>query len=119
MNPITRVVFDCKDPVKLADFWEAATGYTRAKLPPEEKGKIEVIYHPDKIGPMYMFHVNPDEKKVKNRVHVEFDTKDMDADVGRLTELGAKVVATHGEPGVSWTVMSDPEGNEFCVVKFG
>jgi predicted enzyme related to lactoylglutathione lyase len=119
MNPITRVVFDCKDPIKLADFWAAATGYKKAGWASPETNEMELIYHPDKVGPGYLFHANPDEKKVKNRVHVEFDTKDMDADVGRLVELGARVVATHTNDGVNWTVMADPEGNEFCMVKFG
>jgi hypothetical protein len=35
--------------------------------------------------------------------------------VGRLTGLGARVIAEHSMPGLRWTVLADPEGNEFCV----
>ena len=55
----------------------------------------------------------PEEKAVKNRVHLDLGADDREAEVQRLLALGARRVADHG----SWTVMQDPEGNEFCVVQ--
>ncbi len=53
---------------------------------------------------------------VKNRVHMDLRGESMAAEVARLAALGATFIAerTLGE-GVRWTVMADPEGNEFCV----
>jgi predicted enzyme related to lactoylglutathione lyase len=52
---------------------------------------------------------------VKNRVHVDLVTDDREAEIARLVELGAKRGDDHAEFGHTWTVMSDPEGNEFCL----
>jgi predicted enzyme related to lactoylglutathione lyase len=48
-------------------------------------------------------------------VHVDLRADDRAAEVARLTGLGASVVAEYALPGLWWTVLADPEGNEFCV----
>lgn len=50
---------------------------------------------------------------MKNRVHLDVQADDLDADVTRLQELGASVWYTHDD---GFVVMRDPEGNEFCVL---
>ena len=57
----------------------------------------------------------PEGKSVKNRMHLDFHTADRAAEVVRLVRLGATAHDTHHEYGIEWTVMTDPEGNEFCV----
>ena len=58
---------------------------------------------------------SPKPKKAKNRVHLDLVADDRDAEVARLQDLGATVVARHSESDEAWTVMRDPYGNEFCV----
>ena len=57
----------------------------------------------------------PDEKVVKNRIHLDFRPDDQQAEVERVIAMGAKHVDIgQGEP--SWVVLADPEGNEFCIL---
>jgi predicted enzyme related to lactoylglutathione lyase len=117
VSPITRIAFDCANAASLADFWVAVTGY--AKVTASEE--YAFVVHPDKVGPALMFNKVPEGKVVKNRVHVEVDTNDLEAEVSRIEGLGATRLAFHRseEFNAAWMVMADPEGNEFCVVKIG
>jgi len=51
----------------------------------------------------------------RDQMHLDLYTEDQAAEVRRLTGLGARVVRDHHEPGDDYVVMTDPEGNEFCV----
>ena len=64
-----------------------------------------------------MFARNPDEKTAKNRMHLDGTAPSVGAEVARLVDLGATRVADMEEYGYTWTVMADPEGNEFCIAK--
>ena len=57
----------------------------------------------------------PEPKIVKNRAHVDWDAGDLEAEVERLVALGGSVVAHHNLGDFRWTIVADPEGNEFCV----
>jgi predicted enzyme related to lactoylglutathione lyase len=57
----------------------------------------------------------PEPRAGKKRVHLDFGVTDQAAEVERLIGLGAKEIAEHSVPGSGWTVLTDPEGNEFCV----
>ena len=57
----------------------------------------------------------PEPRTGKNRAHIDWQTDDRPAEVGRLVALGATVLAEHEMPGFGWTVLADPDGNEFCV----
>lgn len=52
----------------------------------------------------------PEAKAIKNRVHIDVTTDDLDA----LIAHGARVLRPKGEGGIGWTVLADPDGNEFC-----
>lgn len=69
------------------------------------------------LGHRILFQRVPEPKTVKNRLHLDLHppTGTRDTEVARLTDLGAKVLREVAEAGGSWTVMEDPEGNEFCV----
>ena len=62
-----------------------------------------------------LFQKVPEGKVVKNRVHLDFASEDMVIEVDRLRGLGASVIAERSLGDFRWTVMADPEGNEFCV----
>ena len=61
----------------------------------------------------------PETKTIKNRVHLDLTTgaDDRDAEIERLLRLGARRVNIGQTGEESWTVLADPEGNEFCVVR--
>ena len=59
----------------------------------------------------------PEEKAVKNRLHLDLRPKDQAAEVARLEALGARRVDIGQGTDKTWVVMADPEGNEFCVLR--
>jgi Glyoxalase-like domain len=72
-----------------------------------------LVERADGAGPRLFFQLVPEPKTVKNRVHLDLLTDDPDAEVRRLIDLGARVLAEHD----SFLVLADPEGNEFCVAR--
>jgi len=115
---IHQVAVDCKDPSLLSVFWAEVLGYAR-----EDWGKQygALVYGADDRGVRIVFLGVPELKVAKNRVHLDVRTRDnsRDAEVQRLVGLGAREIETKSisaETGRStWTIMLDPEGNEFCV----
>jgi len=69
------------------------------------------------LGRRILFQRVPETKTVKNRLHLDLHTEPgkEGAETDRLRGLGATVLRHVKEPGGEWTVMADPEGNEFCV----
>ena len=65
---------------------------------------------------IHIFLRVPESKTVKNRLHIDLAPEDRDAAVERLKQLGARPVDVGQGPDVSWVVLADPEGNEFCVL---
>ena len=59
----------------------------------------------------------PETKAIKNRLHIDLSPDDRDAEVERLLGLGATRVDIGQGDDVSWVVLADPEGNEFCVLR--
>ena len=67
-------------------------------------------------GRRLLFNRVPEPKSVKNRVHLDIHAgPERDATVARLQEHGATLIRHVKEQGGEWTVLADPEGNEFCV----
>jgi predicted enzyme related to lactoylglutathione lyase len=112
---VGEVVIDCADHETVVAFWMAAMGdYER-----HEMNEQYVAIAPRERGagrPPILFQKVPEPKIVKNRVHLDLRGESMAAEVERLTALGATFIAERslGES-VRWTVMADPEGNEFCI----
>ena len=73
------------------------------------------LHPPPGAGPDWIFLAVPDEKVVKNRIHLDFRPDDQQAEVDRLLGLGARHVDI-GQGTPSWVVLADPEGNEFCIL---
>jgi hypothetical protein len=107
-----NVTFDCAEPRRLAAFWAAATGYAEVEAT-DERVRLAA---PDHRGPRsLLFNRVPEAKAGKNRVHVDLASRRPGLEVRRLVALGARSHGRHRRHGVAWTVMTDPEGNEFCV----
>ena len=107
-----EIVIDCAAHDVLERFWTAALGWQSRRL----NEQYVAIIPPDRSQMAILLQKVPEPKTVKNRVHIDFGAQNMAAEVERLIGLGATWIAERqlfGSPG--WTVLADPEGNEFCV----
>ena len=110
-----HIVVDTHDLPGLARFWTQALGW---KILSERDR--EIVIGPEQSAPVGMcFMPVPDAKTVKNRVHLDLTTsaEDRNEEIERLLALGARWVDVGQTGAESWTVLADPEGNEFCVVR--
>jgi hypothetical protein len=121
MAKITEIVFDCLEPSILAGFWERTlddfnireyddheiTKLAAQGLKPESDPQVALD------GPHFniFFQISKEAKRVKNRIHLDICAGNREPEVQRLEALGASVRDIHE----TYTVMLDPEGNEFCV----
>ncbi len=112
---VGNITFDCDDVLTVARFWSAAID---RPLDPNSDSQFASIGggDADRVEPAWYFEKVPEPKVAKNRMHLDLVDPDPSA-VKRLVSLGASIVAEHELPDGSqrWTVMQDPEGNEFCV----
>jgi hypothetical protein len=115
---IQCLCIDTTDPSGLATFWESALGWRRTFDRDDEVALEPPAGSPeDGIVPDLLFLRVPEDKAVKNRLHLDLRPKDQTAEVARLAGLGATRVDVGQKQDVSWVVMADPEGNEFCVLR--
>ncbi|RZQ64856.1 VOC family protein [Amycolatopsis suaedae] len=106
------VTVDCADPVALAGFWTKALG---VEVVQNFEDAYLVLAPQEGTGVSVALQQVPEERAGKNRLHLDFGTGDRAAEVARLVGLGATELREHSVPGLDWTVLADPEGNEFCV----
>ncbi len=109
---------DAADPDRLAAFWAAALGWRRTYDSSEEVA-LEPPEHSvwDGVVPDLLFLRVPEAKAGKNRLHLDLRPDDQGIEVERLISLGAARTDVGQSADVSWVVMADPEGNEFCVLQ--
>lgn len=126
---LADIVFDCAHPATLARFWAAALdGHEVAPYDGEELVRLRslgidnveddptVLVQPTNGGgPRLWFHLVPEPKRVKNRVHLDLRADDVSEELARLVALGA--VAIDDQPTGDVVILRDPEGNEFCLVR--
>jgi hypothetical protein len=113
IGPVAAVVVDCADPAAMLRFWGAASGW-----PERDSGAGLAALRSPAGGPYLEFVPAPDAKVVKNRMHLDvapYPDDDHQAEVDRLRRAGA-VPVDIGQGAVSWAVLADSEGNEFCVL---
>ena len=138
-----QVTFDCADPNRLAQFWAEALGYKMQEppagystweawlaahnIPEDQWNSASAIIDPDGRGSRIYFQQVPEPKTVKNRVHLDVNVgggaqtaiderrAKVGQEVERLIALGATKVREVEQRGEYWVMMTDPEGNEFCL----
>ena len=109
---------DALDPDLLATFWAEVLGWRRTEESPDEICLEPPFGGPDEgIVPDLLFLRVPEGKAVKNRLHLDLRPADQAEEVDRLVALGARRVSIGQGPDVTWVVLADPEGNEFCVLR--
>jgi predicted enzyme related to lactoylglutathione lyase len=106
------ITFDCDDPIKVSAFWSAALG---RGIDEDASPFFVSIGRGQTAQHAYFFIKVPEGKTVKNRVHLDLHAHDRESEVQRVIALGATRVDEKDEWDVRWTVMNDPEGNEFCI----
>jgi predicted enzyme related to lactoylglutathione lyase len=143
MATSVQVTFDAADPDRLARFWAEVLGYklqdppagfdswhaflTAQGVPEDQWNSASAIVDPDGKGTRIFFQQVAETKSVKNRVHLDVSVTDgpasplderkqqVDAAAKRLVSLGARLVGAMEKRGEYWAIMTDPEGNEFCI----
>lgn len=144
MSKDFQVTFDCADPNALAGFWCEVLGYEYDApppgfdtweqaldafgVPPERRNDASAAVDPQRDRPRLWFQKVPEGKSAKNRVHLDVRAAPglegdermaaLETECERLVALGAARVKRH-EPAPpmshGFIVMTDPEGNEFCL----
>ena len=104
---------DARDPARLARWWAEALGYQVDHA--TSRTRWRSARPPDRL-PGIVFVPVADGKERKNRLHIDLRPADQEAEVERLVDMGARHVDV-GQGDVEWTVLADPEGNEFCVLR--
>jgi predicted enzyme related to lactoylglutathione lyase len=113
---LTEVVIDCADPRRVADFWAAVLGYEIGDT--GQDGEVEIADRARSF-PTLIFVPVPEAKTIKNRIHLDVNAtgNDQATELERLLALGARRVDVGQSDDVSWIVLADPEGNEFCLLR--
>jgi predicted enzyme related to lactoylglutathione lyase len=111
------VLIDATDPKALGEWWARALGWEVTFADGDE---VDVAAGKDAGGkdlePILTFLEVPEKKTTKNRLHIDLAPDDRDAEVERLLAMGATRADVGQADDVSWVVLADPEGNEFCVL---
>jgi predicted enzyme related to lactoylglutathione lyase len=110
-----NVVFTTSDPERLREFWAALTGYEPRPLIGSNLG----LRDPSGRGPHLTFQRSDDEDLGPGRCHVDFYADDPDDVAEHALQLGGDFVRRASEGDIRWVVLTDPDGNEFCVVVSG
>lgn len=109
--PIRNIGIDTNDLERTVAFWRAATGYVeRARIP-----DYVLLGDPDGRGANLLVQRVPEPRSGKNRLHLDLAVDDVDEAAETLVRLGATRRRRFDQPGDTWVVLTDPDGNEFCV----
>jgi hypothetical protein len=124
MARIKDLVVDCHHPASLARFWAAVLrGYAVAPYEEAELNRLRqlgitsveddpsVLVEAEPGDLRLFFQQVPESKVVKNRIHIDLEADDLDADLALIVSLGGQVTANY----LDHVLLMDPEGNEFCI----
>ena len=109
---LDAIAFDANDPVHLGRWWAELLGWEHEV---DDDGDVELVA-PDGSATLYFGKV-PEGKAVKNRLHLDLRPDDQEAEVARAEAMGARRVDIGQGEDVTWVVLADPEGNEFCILR--
>ncbi|MBT4074374.1 MAG: VOC family protein [Chloroflexi bacterium] len=110
---LRAVTIDALDPVVLGQFWSAVTGREIIA----SRSDLVRLASETTDGPVLLFLKVPESKSGKDRIHLDLETDDRASEVKRIMALGATYHSEVEETKHAWTVLQDPEGNEFCIIE--
>jgi catechol 2,3-dioxygenase-like lactoylglutathione lyase family enzyme len=109
---IQKVAIDCNDLDGMTTFWARMTGYEVV----EGDEAYRLLAHRDGRKPELFLQKVPEPRTEKNRLHIDLIAgADVEAAAAVAESLGATRIQRHDDPAISWIVMADPEGNQFCL----
>ncbi len=117
---VSHTTFDCRDAYSLSAWWKPVLGYTDLPDDPNEPGDEQCMIVDPSSGHRLLFIEVPEDKRTKNRVHLDLRPSDRlrDEEIARVLGLGASEVEDRrNTDGTGWVVLADPEGNEFCILR--
>lgn len=109
---LEMITFDALDPRALAAWWGAQLG---GEVRDDNDGWFVVLVLPE--GPALGFQKVTDPTPGKNRVHLDLRSQDSSRAIEQLLGNGASLVAEHEEGSLAWSVLADPDGNQFCLAR--
>jgi hypothetical protein len=112
------VCIDSTDPGPIGHWWAELLGW---RVTHEEEDEL-VLEPPrgsvaDGVSPDILFLRVPEPKTEKVRLHIDLRPDDQAAEVARAEAMGATRVDVGQGPDVTWVVLADPDGNEFCILR--
>jgi predicted enzyme related to lactoylglutathione lyase len=113
---LCHIVIDCGDLDAAARFWAAALGATEEPIAQQSRHVYRRLKLPDSDVRVLLQHTT-DAKTSKERVHIDLETDDVEAEVRRLEAIGARRHDHQQERGYDFWVLRDPWDNEFCVLQ--
>jgi predicted enzyme related to lactoylglutathione lyase len=113
---LCHFVIDCDDLARAVEFWSAALDATEEWLPETSSHIYRQLRLPDSEIRV-LLQLTADVKVSKERMHLDLETDDVEAEVQRLEALGATRWDHQQERGYDFWVLRDPWGNEFCVLQ--
>lgn len=110
------VVLDCADLERSATFWCEVLGYQR---PHPSTNRYLSLVASQPRGMELLLQRVPEPNAKKNRVHLDLRTRDLDTEVHRVVDAGARLLTTqpYDENSWRWHILADPDGNEFCILQ--
>jgi predicted enzyme related to lactoylglutathione lyase len=125
---IGNVTFSCAEPKRLGPFWASALGWAEEEVDESfidrllasgmDERETEAFYvtrESPTSRPRFLFQRREKSRPDSYPIHLDFRTDDREAEIERLTGLGATLEETKSDDGRTRTVMRDPESNPFCV----
>jgi hypothetical protein len=111
----SELTIDSLDPHRIARWWADLLDY---RITEADEDVVELA-GPSGSGPSLVFARVPEQKSVKNRLHIDVSPTDRDqeAELTRILGLGAERVDVGQGQDASWVVLRDPDGNEFCLLR--
>ncbi|MDV8071423.1 VOC family protein [Rhodococcus sp. IEGM 1366] len=106
------ITYDARDAHRIARFWGAVLGREVADGASAVHATL-LAAEPAISGPRISFLQVPEDKTVKNRLHIDLASTEYDEALKRVLALGATIIAERSAGSVRWTTLADPEGNEF------
>jgi len=117
---ISHLTVDSRDAYAQSVWWSEVLGWAQDPEDPNEPGHEECMIFAPAGGQRLLFVEVPEDKVVKNRLHLDLRPAEgtRDAELARLLDLGATVVTDlRLDGGLGWVTLADPEGNEFCILR--
>ena len=105
------ITVDTTDAMPLARWWAEQLG---GAIEQENDGWYVIVGFPGSAQKISFQQVS-DPSPGKNRLHLDLTSPDLEAETTRLVSAGAGLVERHEHEGFHWNVLSDPDGNQFCV----